>query len=193
MHWNHNAQFENRTHTVAAFTLNHDHEMSISAWGYYLSCSAVSKRLCMSTVKYSVWQNGCLDTSTGWSPGDFLDVVNSNFKHHSMASPGVKTVFIFNQSFCYTFWWWNCLRPAVSAHLSGDYDRQDVRPAGSMDWKHVSENVTWVILSPPSKPGCPSAKRAQDRGCTRKLWMGRGRETKQSSSHSLTFPEWLKS
>lgn len=50
MHWNHNVKLENHTRTVAAFTLNHDHEMSISAQGYYLPCSTVRKMLYISTI-----------------------------------------------------------------------------------------------------------------------------------------------
>lgn len=49
-HRNYDVQFENPTLTVAAFILNHDHEMSISAWGYYISCSTIGKRFCISTV-----------------------------------------------------------------------------------------------------------------------------------------------
>lgn len=105
MHLNHNVQFENPARAVATFTSNRDHEMSLSTWGYYLSCRTPSSEQeetqhpnCL--INHSV----CFGdhTSTVYNSGDLSDVVKINFKTKWVVSPGSKTGFIFHQSFCFT-------------------------------------------------------------------------------------------
>lgn len=123
MCWNHNVHFEKCTHTVADFPLNHNHERNIST--LRLNC----------LIKYSV----CFGdhTSTGDSPGDFPDV-----KINSVTSPDLKTVFIFNQSFCYTI----DDETACVLYSQCCQDTMIVKTLDqwACDWKYDSSHPCWT-------------------------------------------------
>lgn len=110
-------------------------------------------------IKHSV----CFGDDIGWSPGVFSIVVRINLKHHSMASLGLKTVFIIYQSFCYT-----CDDETTCLLCSQRCPTPQMAIVDkTLDqlahwWKSVTGKMSVKIwLATPSNPWCPWGEPAE--------------------------------